>query len=848
MKNDLSQGSGLKELNTYKNQFKFSNLSSFNVNISQDGNIDKKITEKLKVLLKNGGNNSDLNDIPDPYAFSEVDMRQEDSFNNVDFTGKTSTTISKPSNGTNQKSIMLLKSASPQTKSNTIKENDCTSKSGNNLKQNLKVAKVAMSMLATNSFVTPANSNQPTCKLQQNNHIDQNKMSCLKNGKTAQVQLSSNNKPLLNKLFAKAKLQMSKQPNVISAMKSNKNTTGKPASFGQSQVQKQGTSKEKKLDNKHKGFNKGKSLLNQLQKTALLNRPSGQQIRKSSAKTQFFGMNKNIHKHTDGPSTEVNTKNTIRKSLLEESLLGFKCHGNVRDGNSSVVKPTILDISFKNDHKQSFGTGTSPAISPGRLRITSLEQSKHESLERIWNIRNKLKGLKKDHLHFGLTINDGDYDDNSNSECLLFQNYWFSVCGDYDSTSNNDRGRDTKLSQLKVELRHKIKQLQWRYKDEYRDKVVELLVDSARKQPNLTAFLIRLENSKFNNRKKMWRVKPFNLLRPILCSYANPESGQKCQEHAMPCIKFCQQHITQSNDQLLFTSCSALRSDNTSCQAAVLNQSMENPLCLQHKRLVSKSEMPKKLFNSKPVVRSAQPRKRSRSSTSGSNRSGRSRKRRRSGHKERNDVLGGNELSESAANTSPSVFNFGKDYHNNSSFQNHPNVSGNSPVISQCGIDESQEVEVGEEVLAIAEDLPLELATQATKLLEEHDFTNVLNHIPADAFNDLFTEDKEEYEPTPQETEELDRALEAVDKDVKSLEKLSQTQGILDTLLDEQTIAQTLAQLPEVTANIEVPQTLVPVFYQNGFSNTNQLEQTLHDLFGDKYCLNSVLAQNKRNA
>lgn len=70
--------------------------------------------------------------------------------------------------------------------------------------------------------------------------------------------------------------------------------------------------------------------------------------------------------------------------------------------------------------------------------------------------------------------------------------------------------------------------------------------------------------------------------------------------------------------------------------------------------------MPKKLFNSKPVVRSAQPRKRSRSSTSGSNRSGRSRKRRRSGHKERNDVLGGNELSESAANTSPSVFNFGK--------------------------------------------------------------------------------------------------------------------------------------------------------------------------------------------
>lgn len=96
----------------------------------------------------------------------------------------------------------------------------------------------------------------------------------------------------------------------------------------------------------------------------------------------------------------------------------------------------------------------------------------------------------------------------------------------------------------------------------------------------------------------------------------------------------------------------------------------------------------------------------------------------------------------------------------------------------------------------------------------------------------FFAEDKEEYEPTPQETEELERALEAVDKDVKSLEKLSQTQGILDTLLDEQTIAQTLAQLPEVSAsNLEVPPTLVPVFYQNGFTNINhQLEQTLHDV------------------
>jgi len=45
---------------------------------------------------------------------------------------------------------------------------------------------------------------------------------------------------------------------------------------------------------------------------------------------------------------------------------------------------------------------------------------------------------------------------------------------------------------------------------------------------------------------------------------------------------------------------------------------------------------------------------------------------------------------------------------------------------------ETHEVEVGD--LDIAN-----LATQASRLLEEHDLNNVLNHIPPDAFNDFFT-------------------------------------------------------------------------------------------------------------
>lgn len=66
----------------------------------------------------------------------------------------------------------------------------------------------------------------------------------------------------------------------------------------------------------------------------------------------------------------------------------------------------------------------------------------------------------------------------------------------------------------------------------------------------------------------------------------------------------------------------------------------------------------------------------------------------------------------------------------------------------------------------------------------EHDFGNVLNNLPADAFNDLFIESRNgEYEPSREEEEELERALEAVDKDVRTLERLGQSHGLLEPAL-----------------------------------------------------------------
>jgi len=117
-----------------------------------------------------------------------------------------------------------------------------------------------------------------------------------------------------------------------------------------------------------------------------------------------------------------------------------------------------------------------------------------------------------------------------------------------------------------------------------------------------------------------------------------------------------------------------------------------------------------------------------------------------------------------------------------------------------------------EQVLALQPDA-LELAnvdqvlvTQATHLLEESDITNVLSTIQAEEFNDFFTVNRNgEYEPSREETEELERALAAVDNDVKSLEKLSASQELLDQFLDDHTLVESL----------------VPDVFHNGFSSSH---------------------------
>lgn len=79
----------------------------------------------------------------------------------------------------------------------------------------------------------------------------------------------------------------------------------------------------------------------------------------------------------------------------------------------------------------------------------------------------------------------------------------------------------------------------------------------------------------------------------------------------------------------------------------------------------------------------------------------------------------------------------------------------------------------------------IEIPLSDARLLEEHDLTNVLNQLPEDAFNELFeVQQNDHYEPTQKEQEELARALEEVDEQVKSLEQMTGSTDFLGNFLD----------------------------------------------------------------
>lgn len=412
-------------------------------------------------------------------------------------------------------------------------------------------------------------------------------------------------------------------------------------------------------------------------------------------------------------------------------------------------------------------------ISAKRKSIWQRERnSKHELLERIHQVQNNLNQFTRDLYPLGLEVSDSDSD--SEPGMAVYERSWF--CSSGEGLPRERRVEEARAS-LRRRLHHTVRAL--RLTELPPRNLYTAVIAAARRFPSATAAILdptlSLKAHLPINRGSMF------LLRGEKCSY--PEG---CERQALPCTRHCLRHIMYNVDQRLFSHCTAKYPDNTQCTTPVFDVLHHLPLCHRHASSVT-YESQNRLSDS------------------------------RSGKKvnKKSRILGSskrNNKKRKKLGISPPAPRQSSDVTSTSSpvptsvpatiMESETNTIVPQP--SDTGVVEEVAVE---EVLAIASLDPAELASQATRLLEEHDLTNVLNQLSTDAFNDIFIDKNGEYEPTREETEELERALEAVNNDVRSLETLSRSLPLLQLPLDTMALLDDPTPFPSFHNGFPPPQT-----------------------------------------
>lgn len=202
-----------------------------------------------------------------------------------------------------------------------------------------------------------------------------------------------------------------------------------------------------------------------------------------------------------------------------------------------------------------------------------------------------------------------------------------------------------------------------------------------------------------------------------------PCQAEGCKQTSLPCTQHCSNHIMLNMDQLLFEHCTAKFSDNTQCSVPVFDVAHELPLCPEHARKRdnyhrrSLESKPKKPRKKPPSPSSSAPKPKSKY---------KSKKKKKTLPESRPEEIKLPDLILSDENQ----FGHEDDSHNKT--LNNLNISQ----ASSTSLNSLAGLELGPLGLnALKEDVG-----EVFEVLDpnEHDFGNVLNNLPADAFNDLF--------------------------------------------------------------------------------------------------------------
>lgn len=341
-------------------------------------------------------------------------------------------------------------------------------------------------------------------------------------------------------------------------------------------------------------------------------------------------------------------------------------------------------------------------------KFSNVVQRKQRHIENLQRLKRRKQSRDHTLLYYPKAGDEISDSESSGDEITTYQRHWFTS----ESATTN---RAARLSQVRLQLQRQLLQLNVDGTDTesvLRHRV-KYLLEAASKDPASTARAL-------SDSPSTSKVLNGPLLVGGLCG------AEGCQQTSLPCTRHCSRHIMLNGDQLLFEHCTAKFSDNTQCCVPVFDVAHELPLCPEHARkrdnCLRKAQEPKpKKARKKPTSPTipAKPKPKPKP---------KKRKRPPSNKME----------------TTKDVTLMHEDNHYMNQIncsENHTKTLNNLNIPQGSSNTSNLNLGLGLGSLGLGGGLKVELGDNevfASLDSAEHDFGNVLNNLPPDAFNDLF--------------------------------------------------------------------------------------------------------------
>ena len=358
------------------------------------------------------------------------------------------------------------------------------------------------------------------------------------------------------------------------------------------------------------------------------------------------------------------------------------------------------------------------------LRFPDTIQRKRRHVESLLRIGSTRPSRDHTLLYYPRAGDEISDSESSGEEASVYQRHWFNGGATDPST------RSTRLIQLRSQLRRRLIQL---HKSGLESEAslrnrTRCLLQAAYRDPSSAA-------------RALGDVKGANkfLDGPLLVG--GPCGMEGCRQVSLPCTRHCSRHIMMNADQQLFEHCTAKFSDNTQCSIPVFDVAHELPLCPEHAR--KRDNYHRKAQESKPKKSRKKPASPTVATAPRSKPKSRPKKRKRppapsktqevktpeivvqQPHHQQQPEIG--DTGHRFVSQIPTNDSHKKTLNNLNAPQSTSNANMNLGLgLGGLGLGSGLKVDIGDhEVFASLDPA-------------EHDFGNVLNNLPPDAFNDLF--------------------------------------------------------------------------------------------------------------